>query len=111
MSSPTHQPTPTGLSLAACAHLAVAAASGTGLAGVIFAGVVLHVEVVHGVATLLAAITTLAGIGFLIHIARDSVTRRLDQLEAKLDASHGGFVDDEAAAAARRLNMRLLNQG
>ncbi|MGW9196036.1 hypothetical protein [Micromonospora chersina] len=104
-----NQPTPsTSISPAAAFMLAVSVLAGTTLAGLVIAQAITPIHVYLGSGPLLGAIATLFGGGFLANIAVAKVMRRMDQIEALIE-ERGGFVDEEAAAAARRLNMRLLS--
>ncbi|HEX6968290.1 MAG TPA: hypothetical protein VF174_05700 [Micromonosporaceae bacterium] len=103
-----NETTPSTISRAAAALLAVAVVAGTALAGTLFAQLALHVTVIQGLPAAFAAVAAVSGCGFLVRNSQDAIGRRFDRLEQRLD-ERGGFIDEESAAAARRLNLRLLS--
>lgn len=97
--------TPRRISAAACVCLAVAACAGTILAAIIYIEVTTPLRAYPGVPAALAAIAAVAGIGYIVRSAEDRVTCCIDRLEATIVAHRE---QGNAAAAAERINLRLL---
>lgn len=95
------------ISVPAAVLLGVAAVSATVLGLIVAAQSVFPaMHVYEGTTALLASLLALTGTGVIICQAADRVMRRLDELERRV--TDLAAADDEAVAAARRINLRLL---
>lgn len=108
MSSQHDQPhTPVSrISGAACAWIVAACIAGAVLLLLSAFDFVGETPLPRGVAVTLAAFIAVCGCGYIVRTAEDRVNERLDRIEAAI--AHE-FIDPDAAAAARRINFRLLS--
>ena len=123
--------TPT-ISPASAGLLAVAVVAGTILAGLIAAQAVTNIRVYVGAAGFLAAIASVAGVGFIVQLAAERVMWRIDHLDERVSAQRVTYLpgspkppgvrhlrpagdaprvglDPETIAAARALARRIAD--